>query len=124
MNEDLDEPLEELHKNGVTGNGGAIRSKRKGKEKDKHALVLEIPNDENESNLEALGEDAVAAEGEDEEEAGITRCICQKYGESPRVDHPGRVLRHPIRRRGERARRVHGAMRDVQGMAAWSVHAL
>ena len=76
----LDEPLEELHKNGVTGNGGPVRSKRKGKEKDKHALVLEIPNDENQAHPEAFGDDGAGGEAEDEEEAGITRCICQKYG--------------------------------------------
>ncbi|KAI1795582.1 hypothetical protein LXA43DRAFT_991195 [Ganoderma leucocontextum] len=79
-NEDLDEPLEELHKNGVTNNGGSIRSKRKGKEKEKIPLVVEIPNDDNDGSLEVVADDGTE-NGEDEEEGGITRCICQKYGE-------------------------------------------
>ena len=91
-NEDLDEPLDETHRNGVTANGGSLRSKRKGKEKDKHSLVLEIPNDENDANQEAVGGDGGGENGEDEEEGGITRCICQDYGTPCRVDHLVRAL--------------------------------
>ncbi|KAI0645822.1 hypothetical protein C8Q79DRAFT_1010722 [Trametes meyenii] len=80
-NEDIDEPLEELPKNGVNGNGGASRSKRKGREKEKMNLVLEIPQDENQENLELIGDDTAAENGEDEEESGITRCICEDEGE-------------------------------------------
>lgn len=75
-NEDIDEPLEELPKNGVNGNGGASRSKRKGKEKEKMALVVTIPQNENQENVELVGEDGVGETGEDEEEGGVTRCIC------------------------------------------------
>ncbi|KAI0744039.1 hypothetical protein C8Q80DRAFT_1107573 [Daedaleopsis nitida] len=79
-NEDFDEPLEELHKNGIASNGGQPRSKRKGRDKDKIALSLEIPTDGNDNGLEAIGDDGVAENGDDEEEGGVTRCICQKYG--------------------------------------------
>ncbi len=95
-NEDLDEPLEELHKNGVTSNGGQPRYKRKGREKEKIALVVEIPNDGNDNNPEAVGDDAAGENGDDEEESGVTRCICQKYGSSRRVDRPQRVPKRPI----------------------------
>lgn len=91
-NEDLDEPLEELHKNGVTNNGGSLRSKRKGKDKEKISLVVEIPNNDNDGNLEAVADDGTEENGDDEEEGGITRCICQKYGASRRVNHPERVV--------------------------------
>ncbi|TBU42935.1 hypothetical protein BD309DRAFT_865266 [Dichomitus squalens] len=87
-NEDLDEPLEELHKNGVNTNGGSLRSKRKGKDKEKIALVVEIPNNDNDGGLEAVADDGAEENGEDEEEGGVTRCICQKYGVSRRVDRP------------------------------------
>ncbi|KAI0709567.1 hypothetical protein C8T65DRAFT_649163 [Cerioporus squamosus] len=83
-NEELDEPLEEPHiaRNGVSTNGGSVRTKRKAKEKDKIPLSLLIPNDENDGNPEAIGDDGAGETGEgDEEEGGITRCICQKYGE-------------------------------------------
>ena len=123
-NEDLDEPLEELHKNGVTNNGGSVRSKRKGKEKEKISLVVEIPNDDNDGTLEAVADDGTEENGDDEEEAGITRCICQKYGASRRVDHPKRVADLPFRRRGQRAGRVYGPVRDMQGVAARTMYAL
>ncbi|EIW62668.1 uncharacterized protein TRAVEDRAFT_34052 [Trametes versicolor FP-101664 SS1] len=80
-NEDIDEPLEELPKNGVNGNGGASRSKRKGKEKEKMALVVTIPQNENQENLELVGDDGVGETGEDEEEGGVTRCICEDEGD-------------------------------------------
>ena len=89
-NEELDEPLEELHKNGVNANGGPPRSKRKGKDKDKIALVVEIPNDDVDGGLEAVADDGVEENGEDEE-GGVTRCICQKYGASRRVDRRKRI---------------------------------
>ncbi|KAI0358572.1 hypothetical protein OH77DRAFT_1193801 [Trametes cingulata] len=79
--EDIDEPLEELPKNGINGNVGASRSKRKGKEKEKMALVVEIPQDENQENVELVGEDGTGENGEDEEEGGITRCICEDEGD-------------------------------------------
>ena len=90
-NEEFDEPLEEPHpaKNGVTTNGGSARTKRKGKEKDKILLSLLIPNDEIDGNPEVVGDGGVGEAGDgEEEEGGITRCICQKYGACRRVDHP------------------------------------
>ena len=86
-NEDIDEPLEELPKNGVNGNGGASRSKRKGKDKEKMALVVEIPPDENQESADPVGDDGLAENGEDEEEGGITRCICASLSLSRRADH-------------------------------------
>ncbi|KAH9858425.1 hypothetical protein C2E23DRAFT_1972 [Lenzites betulinus] len=80
-NEEIDEPLEELPKNTVNGNGGASRSKRKGKEKEKMALVVQIPQDENQENVELVGDDGAAENGEDEEESGVTRCICEDEGD-------------------------------------------
>ncbi|KAI0823369.1 hypothetical protein BC628DRAFT_1325067 [Trametes gibbosa] len=80
-NEDIDEPLEELPKNAVNGNGGASRSKRKGKEKEKMALVVQIPQDENQENVELVGDDGTVENGEDEEESGVTRCICEDEGD-------------------------------------------
>ncbi|KAI0745154.1 hypothetical protein C8Q76DRAFT_702806 [Earliella scabrosa] len=79
-NEELDEPIEDLHRNGVTSNGGQSRSKRKGREKDKISLALEIPDDPD-NNPEGNGDEGVGENGDDEDEAGVTRCICQKYGE-------------------------------------------
>ncbi|OBZ70845.1 Threonine dehydratase, mitochondrial [Grifola frondosa] len=75
-NEETDEPLEEVHKNGVnTMNGnGNTRSKRKGKDKEKVSLTVEIPGDENAPSVEVVGEDQ--ADEVEEEEQGITRCIC------------------------------------------------
>ncbi|KAH9929604.1 uncharacterized protein BXZ73DRAFT_48020 [Epithele typhae] len=81
-NEEIEEPLEELAKNGISGNGSSIRSKRKGKDKDKAALVLQIPNDGMDHEVEAVGDEA---ENGEDEEGGVTRCICQKYGESGRA---------------------------------------
>ena len=101
-NEDIEEPLEEVHKNGVTGNGGSLRSKRKGKEKEKIPLVVEIPNGDNGTGAEAVVDGVVEENGEDEEEGGITRCICQKYGASLRVDLSVYVSQPPDRHRRRR----------------------
>ncbi|RPD57487.1 hypothetical protein L227DRAFT_594636 [Lentinus tigrinus ALCF2SS1-6] len=89
-NEEFDEPLEEPHpaRNGVTTNGGSVRTKRKGKEKDKIPLSLLIPSDDIDGNPDDAGDGATGETGDGEEEGGITRCICQKYGTCRRVDHP------------------------------------
>ncbi|RDX54850.1 hypothetical protein OH76DRAFT_844616 [Lentinus brumalis] len=83
-NEEFDEPLEEVPtvRNGVSTNGGSVRTKRKAKEKDRIPLSLLIPSDDIDGNTEAVGDDGAGETGEgEEEEGGITRCICQKYGE-------------------------------------------
>ncbi|KAI0775841.1 hypothetical protein BD413DRAFT_531981 [Trametes elegans] len=83
--EDIDEPLEELPKNGVNGNGGASRSKRKGKEKEKMALVLQIPHDENAGNVELVGEDAGEFMAQCEECKAWQHGVCMGYAETELV---------------------------------------
>ena len=51
------------------------------------ALVVEIPPDENQENADPVGDDGLAENGEDEEEGGITRCICASLSLSCRADH-------------------------------------
>lgn len=79
-NEDVDLTLEEIHKNGVGGTTNG-RSKRKGKEKDKAALAADAPLDDVSTLVEDATEEGELQE-EEEEEQGITRCICQEAGES------------------------------------------
>ncbi|KAI0929915.1 hypothetical protein AcV5_006754 [Taiwanofungus camphoratus] len=73
--EENDEPLEEIHKNGTDGSGNS-RSKRKPKEKEKGVSVVEILGSEEVLQSDALGGDAAGEPEEEDEEAGITRCIC------------------------------------------------
>lgn len=80
--EEHDDALEERKHgtNGTNGNGNA-RAKRKGKDKDKTLATLDnveniIPDDEHGDAL--LEEGGLDAEGEDEE-GGITRCICGAF---------------------------------------------
>jgi hypothetical protein len=79
-NEDVDLSLEEIHKNGVSGTTNG-RSKRKGKEKDKTTITTDAPLDEGSTTVEDAPEEGELQE-EEEEEQGITRCICQEAGES------------------------------------------
>jgi len=79
--EEHDDPLEEVRKNGVNGNGAA-RTKRKGKDKEKTSAVVEVAGAEGEEELphpDALGGDITMEGDEVEEEQGITRCICSEW---------------------------------------------
>lgn len=82
--EENDEPLEEIHKNGTDGSGNS-RSKRKPKEKEKGVSVVEILGSEEVLQSDALGGDAAGEPEEEDEEAGITRCICGGTGTFFRV---------------------------------------
>ncbi|CCL98685.1 uncharacterized protein FIBRA_00687 [Fibroporia radiculosa] len=76
--EDHDDTLEDTRKNGVNGNGSA-RSKRKGKEKEKPSSALEALGDVGNSEIpqpDAPGQEGAVDGEEDDEETGITRCIC------------------------------------------------
>lgn len=77
-NEEIDEPIDEPLRNGTNGatNG---RAKRKGKEKEKLSLTVDIPTD-GDSPHGRMSTAGVDAEEEEEEEQGITRCICQETG--------------------------------------------
>ncbi|KAI0684732.1 hypothetical protein BC835DRAFT_1292431 [Cytidiella melzeri] len=79
-NEDVDLTLEEIHKNGVNGTTNG-RGKRKGKEKDKTTLTIDIPLDEDPAKVDVSVEEG-EPQGEEEDESGITRCICEEAGAS------------------------------------------
>lgn len=96
--EDIDDPPDDSHKNGSNGTPNALpplqngngRTKRKGKEKEKPVLNLAI--------------DSIIAEGEqpdvvlelngdpdaEEEEQGVTRCVCGNAGVL--LSHPRSVV--------------------------------
>ncbi|KAH9948951.1 hypothetical protein B0H21DRAFT_689181 [Amylocystis lapponica] len=73
--EENEDTPDEPHKNGINGNGNA-RARRKGKDKEKTALVVEITNGDELIPVDVAGDDGTEKVEEEEEEAGITRCIC------------------------------------------------
>ncbi|CAL1707272.1 unnamed protein product [Somion occarium] len=77
--EDIDDMPEEFPKAVVNGatNG---RNKRKGKEKEKGPLTIDIPDDALSSILEPIDGNA-DPNPQEEEEAGVTRCICDGAGD-------------------------------------------
>ena len=77
-NEDVDDTLDEGHKNGINGTANG-RAKRKGKEKEKGSLTIDtsLDDDHPKAGSSTAGADA---QEEEEEEAGVTRCICQESG--------------------------------------------
>lgn len=79
--DDHDEPLDDVRKGGTNGNGnGSSRSKRKGKEKEKSSNGAGGAGDDGDEGLPQV-DGSVAGDFEDnnEEEGGITRCICGEY---------------------------------------------
>jgi hypothetical protein len=94
--DDLDDPPDDPHKNGSNGtpNGapplqnGNGRTKRKGKEKEKPVLNLAI------DSIMAEGEQAdivLELNGDpdaEEEEQGVTRCVCGNAGIPPSLPSP------------------------------------
>ena len=82
-----DDALEE-RKNGINGNGTA-RAKRKGKEKDKS--IVPMDNVENilgeDGHGDALLDEGVLDPEAEDEEGGITRCICGTSDASLHMPH-------------------------------------
>ncbi|KZT10813.1 uncharacterized protein LAESUDRAFT_721199 [Laetiporus sulphureus 93-53] len=73
--DDHDDVLEDVRKNGVNGNGNG-RAKRKGRDKEKLSDVANGDSHDDIAYVDAPGAEAAAdAEGENEE-TGVTRCIC------------------------------------------------
>ena len=71
--EDLDDTLDDIPKNNVSTNG---RTKRKGKEKEKAALVVDVQVDDLAQNGDGNGKDG-GGDAQEDEEQGITRCPCE-----------------------------------------------
>ena len=92
--EDGEEAQEEFTKSSSNGatNG---RNKRKGKEREKGPLAIDIPDDQLSSILEPIDGNADPNGGE-EDEAGITRCICDGAGANCFHSDVGLLLTHPI----------------------------
>ncbi|KAI0785676.1 hypothetical protein C8Q75DRAFT_809268 [Abortiporus biennis] len=74
--EDVDDIIEDLGK--VNGHNGTTngRNKRKGKEKDKNPATHDIHDEEEAGKVESVAGDG-SADPQEEEEQGITRCICE-----------------------------------------------
>lgn len=91
--EDVDEGQEVLSKSSSNGatNG---RNKRKGKEREKGPLAIDIPDDQLSSILEPIDGNADPNAGE-EDEAGITRCICDGAGARPCHSYFGTLIYSP-----------------------------
>ena len=92
-----DDALEE-RKNGTNGNGTA-RAKRKGKEKDKNIVTMDSVENilgEDEQGDALPEEGALDPEAEDEE-GGITRCICGTFDASLHIRHRANALEKATR---------------------------
>jgi hypothetical protein len=95
-----EDPPDELHKNGSNGTSNGVpplqngngRTKRKGKEKEKPVLNLAI-----DSIVAEDGQPDVALElngdpDAEDEEQGVTRCVCGNAGMLPSLSRPISVL--------------------------------
>jgi len=94
--EDLEDPLDDSHKNGSNGTSNSVpplqngngRTKRKGKEKEKPVLNLAIDSIIAEGEQADVVLELSADPDAEEEEQGVTRCVCGNAGIPPSLSYP------------------------------------
>lgn len=120
--EDMDDPVvdrKNAHSGSTTSSSSAQgaatgRSRRKKKEKDEDLVPEESVDD-------GADDEPVPDAGDEDEEASVTRCVCGSTGES--YLFAGLPANSESPRRGRPGcRRIYGAVRDVQSVAARSVY--
>ncbi len=122
--EEQDDPQEDrkipIPHSASSANGSSNgRSKRKTKDRDKHLPVLDNVPDTSTPHPEDVAADVL-----EEEEQGITRCVCGSTGAYIPFLFSIRLTVSPPRRGRPGCWRVHGSVRDVQSLAAWAMYGL